>query len=166
MTRIQNPPTLAKHGHYAAALFAVVLALAGFANAEATSSAHSHKAKDGRLTITAPTEVGGAILQPGDYEVRESNSPSGPVVEFVHHFWNELASELLQADEEEVVARVKFTEQALNSPSKHTHLMLASNTADATGLEIRGNAVGYVFDPSQMAVKADPQVVGANDGSQ
>jgi hypothetical protein len=53
---------------------------------------HAHKAKKGHLTITAPTEVGGTAL--GEYEVREAKSPSGPVIEFVHQFRNELASKL------------------------------------------------------------------------
>jgi membrane-associated protease RseP (regulator of RpoE activity) len=168
MNRIQSPFTLAKHGHSAAALFAVVLALAGFANADGMYSAHSHKAKKGHLTITAPIEVGGAILQPGNYEVREANSPSGSVVEFVHQFRNELASELVQADEEEVVARVQYTEQALSSPPKHTRLILASDTAEAASLEIRGSAVGYEFPTPQMAgkPKEHPAAVSTNAGQQ
>lgn len=149
MNRIQSPSTIAKAGYSVAALFAVVLALAGFANADGMS--HSHKAKKGHFTITAPTEVGGVTLQPGNYEVREVNSASGPVVEFVHQFRNELASELVQADEEEVVARVNFTAKALSSPPKQTQLISASDGPDVASLEIRGNAVRYEFAPSQMA---------------
>ncbi len=164
MNRIQSLFTISKHGHSAAALFAVVLAFAGFANAAAMSSAHSHKGKKGNLKITASTEVGGIILQPGDYQVREVTSPSGPVVEFVHQFRNELASELGQADEEEVVARVQYTEQVLSSTPKYTRLILASNAADAASLEIRGNAVGYVFDPSQTPDKSDTPLFCTNGG--
>src|ERR1039458_9159459 len=102
MNQIQSPFAITKHGHSAAALFAVVLALAGFANADGMYSAHSHKAKKAHLTIAAPTVISEVILQPGI----EVNTQSGPVVEFVHQFRNELASELVQADEEEVVARV------------------------------------------------------------
>jgi len=158
-----NLYSIARNAHIAAALFAVVLALAGFANAD---SAHSHKAKKGNLKITVATEVGGVTLPPGDYEVREVNTPNGPVVEFAHEFFNELASELVQANQEEVVARVKFTERELSSPPKHTQLLLASNTADAAGLEIRGNAVSYEFDSSQMAAKDKPEVVCTNSGEQ
>jgi len=145
MRRIQYLSTITKRGHIFAALFAVILALAGFANA-----ANSHKGKEGSLKITAPTEVGGVILPPGDYEVRETNSPSGPVVEFVHMVRNEQASELMQAEEEEVVARVKYTEQALSSPPKHTQLQIAPNTTDAIALEIRGNAVNHLFPRENM----------------
>jgi hypothetical protein len=168
MNRIRSPFTIAKHGHGAAALFAVVLALAGFANADGMYSSPSHKAKKGHLTITAPTEVGGTILQPGAYEVKEGNSPSGPVLEFWHQFRNELASELVQADQEELVARVQFTEQALSSSPKHTQLILASNAGEATGLEIRGSGVGYEFATSQMAGDSEehPAAMGTNVGQQ
>jgi len=147
MKRTDTIHTIARRAHLATVLLAGVVALAGVAKAEG----HSHKAKSGGLTITSPTEVGGTILQPGEYEVREANSADGRVVEFVHHFRNETASELVQADEEEVAVRVKFTGQALNEPPKQTQLQLASNTHDATGVEIRGNAVEYVFAPAQLA---------------
>src|ERR1700694_2070543 len=86
MNRI--PFTITKHRHSAAALFAVVLALAGFANASSMYSSHSHKAKKGHFTLTSSTDVGGITLQPGDYEVKEVEPPSGPAVEFVHLFDN------------------------------------------------------------------------------
>jgi hypothetical protein len=131
-------------------------------------STHSNKAKKGHLTIAAPTVVDGVTLQPGNYEVREVNSQSGPVVEFVHQFHNELASELVQADEEEVAARVNFTERALNSLSKSTQLVPASDTAEAASLEIRGSAVGYEFSTSQTAgkTKERPAAIGTNVGRQ
>jgi hypothetical protein len=162
MNRIQRPFTIAKHRHSAAALFAVVLALAGFANADAMSSAHSHKGKKGNLKITAPTEVGGTILQPGDYEVKEVNSPSGSVVEFVHLFDNFTAPEGLPVHDQEVVARVKFTGQALSSLPNRTQLQLASNTANAIALEIRGDDVEYLFGPTQLTGQADSTEVCTN----
>jgi len=155
MSRIYSLYTTAKHGHGAAALFVVVLALATFANAAAMPSAHSNKGKKGSsLTITAPSEVGGIILQPGDYRVRELNFPSGPVVEFVHLFDNFKAQEGPPVHDQEVVGQVKVTEQALSLPAKQTQLMLAPwYSTDIIGLEIRGKAVGYVFAPTQMTVK-------------
>jgi hypothetical protein len=163
MNQIYNLYTTAKHGRGAAALFAVVFALATFTNAAAMPSAHSHKGKKGTLTITATTQVGGIILQPGDYRVRALNSPSGSVVEFVHLFDNFTAQEGLPVHDQEVVGQVKVTEQALSLPAKQTQLMLASwYSTDAIGLEIRGNAVGYVFAPSQMTVKPDAMAVSRN----
>jgi hypothetical protein len=153
--------TIAKNAQIVALLFAAVLAAAGHASAEPT---RSHKTK-GHFTISAATEVGGTVLPPGDYEVREINSAGQPVLEFVHLFRNELASELVQAEEEEVVAQVKFTKQPLNAPPKRTQLALASNAADATGLEIRGSAVAYEFAPSQMAAGVMPTVDCVNRGS-
>jgi hypothetical protein len=163
MNRIQSLSTISKHRHSAAALFAVVLALAGFANADGMYSSHSHKAKKGYLTITTPTEVGGIVLQPGEYEVKEAKSPSGPVIEFVHQY---RVNEYLT--EEDVVARVQFTEQALSSSPKHTQLILASNAGEATGLEIGGSGVGYEFATSQMAgdSKEHPAAMGTNAGQQ
>lgn len=172
MNRIQSLSTISKHRHSAAALFAVVLALAGFANADGMYSSHSHKAKKGYLTITTPTEVGGIVLQPGEYEVKEAKSPSGPVIEFVHQY---RVNEYLT--EEDVVARVQFTEQALSSSPKHTQLILASETAKATSLEIRGSAISYEFDqpalsaapnaaPSAMAGATQQATVNCTNGGQ
>ena len=141
---------IAKHVHVAALLVASVVTLAAFSSAQSTPKQQSKK---GSLSITEPTEVGGVTLPPADYVVREVKSPEGPVVEFVHKFRNELASELVQADEEEVVARVKFTGQILSAPPKHTQLQLASNTNDATALEIRDNPVSYVFTSSSLAAE-------------
>lgn len=123
-------------------MFAVVLALAGLANAAAIPSAHSHKGKKGYFTVTTPTEVGGVTLHPGDYEVKEVDSSRGPVMEFAVFdpdppIWG-FASKT-------VVARVKCTEQSLDSRPKHTRLILASDPTHATGLEIRGKAVEYII---------------------
>jgi hypothetical protein len=162
MNRIQAPLTINRRASIAAAVFTSVLLFGGFANAGTMPSAHSRRAKTGHLTITSPTEVAGTTLQPGEYDVRQSNSTNGPVIEFVHKFRNELASELVQADEEEVAARVQFTEQPLRSPLKHTQLVLASNADAASGLQIRGNIVSYEFAPSQMAGKSEASVICSN----
>jgi hypothetical protein len=145
-------------------MLAFILSFAGFARADAILSAHT--AKRGHLTIASPTDVGGVTLQPGEYEVEESNSPSGPVIEFVHQFRNELASELVQADEEEVVALVPFTAHVLSSPPQHTQLILASHTADVSGLQIRGDHVSYAFAPLQRADRPETTAVCINAGQQ
>ena len=158
MNRFQSPFTIAKHGHIAAALFAVVLALAGFANAATMPSDHSHKGKKGNLKITASTEAGGILLQPGDYQVREVNSPSGPAVQFVHLFDNFYVMDSgLPVHDQEVVGQVKVTEQALSSTPKHTQLQLAPNTGEAIALEIRGDEIEYLFALPQSA---DAMAVG------
>jgi hypothetical protein len=140
MKPIHDVFAVAKQGHHLAALLGVILALAGFANA-----ANSHKSKTGSLTIAVPTEVGGVVLQPGDYEVREINSASGAAVEFVRLFDNLVASEGMPIYDEEVVAEVPFTGQALSAAPKQTQLRLAPDKTRATALEIRGNAVDYLF---------------------
>jgi hypothetical protein len=161
MNRIQSLCAVVKRGHHVAVLFGVILALATFA-----SAADMHKGKKGSLKITAPTEVGGVVLQPGDYEVQEIHSTSGPVVKFTHLFNNFTAQEGLPVYDQEVVAEVKVTEQELSGLPKHTQLMLASKTADATGLEIRGNAVGYQFGPSPMNDRVDSEMSCTNNGPQ
>lgn len=148
MKRIDTLYASGKQAHLAAVTLAMVMALAGFANAQTTPS-HSHK--KGMLKITAPTEVGGTVLQAGNYTVRETKSPDGPVVEFIRVVHNEQASELVQADEEELVARVKFTPQVLSAAPKHTQV--ASNTNDATSLEIRGNPIAYTFTSAAMTAE-------------
>jgi hypothetical protein len=156
MNRFQYPPNLTGHPRIAAAIFAVVLSFAGVANTHAMSLFRAHKAKRGRLTIVTSTEVNGAILEPGEYEVRETNSPSGPVIEFVRP--PQFANDLVQPAQ--VVVRLKFAEQPLSTKARETQLMLASwYSTDAIGVEIRGNAVGYVFKPAQLAAQEDTTVV-------
>lgn len=153
MNRIQSEPTIAKHGHRTAVVFAAILALATIASA-ADMSGHSHK--KGNLKIAEQTEVGGIALQPGDYQVREIDSASGPVVEFVRQFENFTVMDSgLPVHEEEVVGKVKVSEQALGSLPKHTQLQLEPKTADAVGLVIRGDGVAYSFSPSSMSAEAE-----------
>jgi hypothetical protein len=134
----------------ATAAFALVLTLAGFANAATVNSNNPHKGKKVYFTISSAVEVGGTTLQPGDYSAREVNTPKGPVMEFTHIWFNYLAQDFMQHTQYDVVARVPVTEQALNSKPKQTKLVLASNSKDAVGLEIRGNAVDYEFAPSSQ----------------
>lgn len=151
MKRIHTLYAIARHAKLAAVTLATVVTLAGMVNAQAASPTHSHK--KGMLNITISTEVGGTVLQPGRYEVREVNAADGRVLEFIHEFHNEQASELVQADEEEIVARVRFTTQPLSATPRHTELQLASNTNEATGLEVRGNPVAYSFSPTQFSAQ-------------
>ncbi len=139
-----------------AVLFTMTLALAGFANA-VTPAAGQHKVNIRHLEIKTPVEVGGALLPAGDYEVHEISTANGPELEFVHEYWNELASELVQANEEEVLARVKFTEQQLDSRAKHTQLVPVADNKDVIGLEIRGKNTKYLVEQStpDLNAKAD-----------
>jgi len=152
MNRIHHPLTIVRHAAIAAAMFAFILVFAGFANADAMSLTHAHNAKKGHLTIATPTEVGSIILQPGEYEVRKANSPSGPVIEFVH-LWTDytVGDSGHTLYNQEVVGQVEVTEKTLNSLPKHTQLILASDTAEAASLEIGGSAVGYEFNQSVLS---------------
>jgi hypothetical protein len=155
MKRIQDVMTSARK-YNTAALFAVLLALTSFANAESLFG--GHKGKIGNLKITVPTEVGGVSLQPGEYEVKEVNAPNGRAVEFIREVYNPYAQEGLNPHEEEVVGQVEFTSQALDAAPKHTQLVLTPDTQKAMALKVRGGAVEYVFaepEMSQTAAMAD-----------
>jgi hypothetical protein len=69
-------------------------------------------------------------------------------VEFVHEYQN-YANDIV-TEEEEVVARVRYTEQALSSPPKHTELQRAPDTSNVVALEIRGNPVDHAFQSENM----------------
>lgn len=117
------------------------------------------------MKISAPTEVGGIVLQPGDYQVQAVDSPSGPVVQFVH-LWEDytVMDSGRSLYNQEVVGQVKVTEQVLSSLPKHTQLQLAPNTTDAIALEIRGDAVSYEFAPSHSTVTPDAMAAPMSAG--
>src|ERR1700692_364595 len=122
-----------------AAMLMVMVALAGAAHAEG-----HHKGKKGSLKITVPTQAGDALLQPGDYTVREVNSNDGPVVEFALQTFDPTVGDSgLSPYGEEVVARVKSSEQALSAPPKQTQLQL--DAANAVAVQIRGDAVEFLL---------------------
>jgi len=142
-----------------AVLFTMTLALAGFANA-VTPSEKERKVNVKHLEIKTPVEVGGALLPAGDYEVHEINAENGPELEFVQEYWNELASELVQANQERVLARVTFTEQQLDSRAKHTQLVPAAGDNNAVGLEIRGKNTEYLVGQSESNMNANADTSG------
>ena len=130
------------------ALAGIVLAFAGFAHAGAVGTQRSQKAektKKGTLNIAATTNVGGLRLEPGDYEVKQVNSAAGPVVRFTRYTYNPYAQEGLSVHQWETVGEAKVTMQALASKTKHTKLLVASNSDKVIGLEISGNSANYLF---------------------
>lgn len=127
-----------------ATLTAVMLASAGLAHASAFSP-NGHKAKTGTLNITVPTQVGTVLLQPGSYEVKARNSGGSSVVEFARWNYNPYAQEGLPVWEREVIATVSALPQGLNSTATRTGLQPSADSARAIALEIRGDAVDYIF---------------------
>jgi hypothetical protein len=128
-----------------AALAGILLAIAGFAHAADVSGQRPHKAKKGTLTIMVATDVGTVTLEPGDYEVKEVNSATGPLLRFIRVTENSYAPEGTSVYDWEVVADVQCTLEPLTSTPKHTTFLLASDTGQAIGLEIRGSDVKYLF---------------------
>ncbi|HEX8927102.1 MAG TPA: hypothetical protein VF786_14985 [Terriglobales bacterium] len=136
-----------------------LIAFSAIANAEPTDS---HK---GNLVIKAQTVVQGTTLPPGDYEVREVQTSQGPAVSFVRKFWNEAASEMVQAEEDQLLSQVPVVEQPLSSPARRTQFELSADHTGATALQIRGAAVDFVFEPTQNAnhsVAPSNTTIGSN----
>jgi hypothetical protein len=128
-----------------ATMAAAMFALGGIAHAE-TSNVSWHKGKTGKLQITAPTEIGGVLLQPGNYEVKPRKSAAGPMIEFAQWTENPYAQEALPVWSREVIATVPAVPQMLSSAPTITELLLESaGSAKATGLQIRGDSVEYGF---------------------
>jgi hypothetical protein len=128
-------------GVMAAAMFA----LGGIAHAE-TANASWHKGKTGTMKLTAPTEVGGVLLQPGNYEVKPRKSPAGAAIEFARWIENPYAQEALPVWNRELIATVPAVPRMLSSAPSTTELLLApADSAKATGLQIRGDNVEYGF---------------------
>lgn len=127
-----------------AVLLGTILWIAGPANAS-VSGQMPHKAKKGSFNTVVATEVGAVTLEPGSYEVKEVNSKSGPFLRFLRVTENYQATEGLPVYDWEVVAEVRCTVEPLASKTTQTEFLFASSTGKATGLEIRGSNVKYLF---------------------
>jgi hypothetical protein len=126
------------------ALACIILAMTGLAHGECLSQ-KTLKHKKGTLKIRMTTAVGGVTLEPGEYEVKQVKSASGPIVRFTRVTYNPYAYEGLSPYDWETVAEIKVSLQALCSKAARTELLLASNTGTPIGLEIRGSGFEYLF---------------------
>ena len=133
------------------AVVGILLVFSGHAYGNGPIAAASQKppkAKGSTLTISTATDVGSVTLESGEYEVKQVNSPAGPVVRFTSVTLNpyaEYAEESLPRYWREVVAKVKVTIQPLASKATHTELKFASDGSTAVALQIRGNSFDYRF---------------------
>jgi hypothetical protein len=139
-----------------ATLFATTMMFAVAANAE---SAKPHR---GTLNIKTETVVQGVTLTPGEYEVREMKTADGAAVEFVRKYWNEAASELVQAEEDQFVARVPVAEQRIDERPAHTKLQLSADKRTATALEFRHVPIDYIFAGTESASRQGNSADSAN----
>ncbi|HET7208990.1 MAG TPA: hypothetical protein VFI95_20610 [Terriglobales bacterium] len=146
---------LASRRNLLTAIAGVVLAFSGIAYAAGAADPvatkayqKAPKAKGGTLTISAATDVGSVTLEPGKYEVKQVNSPAGPVIRFTlvtPNPYAEYAEESLPLSWWEVVARVKVTMQPLTSKATRTALRFEPDGSQAVALQIRGNSFDYQF---------------------
>ena len=130
------------------AVAGIILALAGLAHAGVVGMERpqkAEKAKKGTLIITVAAEVRGVTLEPGEYEVKQVNSKSGPVVRFTKYTYNPYAQEGLSVHQWDVVAEVSVTLQSLASKAERTQLLADSKGDKPIGLQIRGNSFDYLF---------------------
>jgi hypothetical protein len=125
-------------------LAGIVLTLSGLAHGECLSH-QAKRSKKGTLKIMAATEIGGVTLEPGEYEVKQVRSKTGPLVRFSRFTDHAYAPEGVLRFDWETVAEVKVTLQQLCSRANRTELLLASDNHRPIGLEIRGNSVDYLF---------------------
>jgi hypothetical protein len=141
----------------ASTLFASMLVFVVAANADSAKTHHK-----GALNIKTETVVQGVSLPPGNYEVREVQTANGNEVEFVRKYWNEAASELVQAEEDQLIARVPVAEQPINERPAHTKLQLAADKKTATALQIRHVPVDFVFEGTETASQQAAPANGAS----
>ena len=130
------------------ALAGAVLVFAGFAHAGAVGTQRSQqaeKSKKGTLIIAAATEIGGLTLEPGEYEVKQVNAASGPVVKFVKYTYNPYAQEGLSVHQWDEAGKVRVTLQSMDSKAARTELLTAADSDKPVGLQIRGNSFQYLF---------------------
>ncbi len=133
--------TLFKRARTLAALTALVLALAGFAQADAAT-----KKTKGKLNIAESTVVAGVTLSPGYYEVKEVRSPDGTRLRFTRVTENLNAQEGQPIYEWETVAEVKVVAEPLAASAPRTGFVRAASNDRAIALEIRGNNLDYRFE--------------------
>jgi hypothetical protein len=126
------------------ALAVIVFAFGVLSYAQCTSQ-QVQKPKKGKLNITAPTQVAGVTLEPGNYEVKEVKSSSGLTLRFTRVVFNPYVLDGESPYDWQTVAEVKVTTQALCSDAPRTELMIASDNHRPIGLEIRGNSLEYLF---------------------
>ena len=165
MNGIQSGTVMAKRNNLLGAILLMGLTLTASATAEAKSPKSPHKVKSGTFTLVTQVTVAGTVLDAGDYEVREKNSPDGPVMEFVHLFDVAYDTEGLPIHDEEVVAKVKVSEVEAAEAPKQTQLILASGSNDAVHVEIRGSAIAYEI-ASQQTTAQSRSSTSANVGCQ
>jgi len=132
---------------------AAVVVLAGAMLSLSTGLAHARdKGKSGKLNIAETETVGGLVLQPGEYEVKVKDSPTGTELQFTRWISNPYAQEGLPSYDNEVVGSVKAIEQTASMASTRTGLILAGgNSGKPVGVQLRGNNVQYLFDSPQVA---------------
>jgi hypothetical protein len=129
-----------------ATLLCTFLGFAGFANATAIhQSSNAEQSKKGTLSVTVTTEVSGLTLEPGEYEVKQVKSANGPVIRFTRYTYNAYAQEGVSGHQWDVVGNVKVTVQPQDFRALRTQLLTKPNSAKATGLQIRGSSVQYLF---------------------
>lgn len=127
------------------AMLALVFATTSFADAR-VMEANWQRGNRGKLNLAAPTQVGGIVLPPGEYEFKVHNTDTGAEIEFARWTYDPYAAEGLPVYSREVVTSVKALPQTAQSASARTGLLLASGDAGkAIGLQIRGDSVDYLF---------------------
>ncbi len=129
-----------------AGMAAVLFTAAAPADAAMDKSSVSNHRQSARLKLAAFTEVGNALLAPGEYEVKVRTSEGGANLEFARWTYNPYAQEGLPVWSREVVATVPAQPRMMNTAAAHTGFLLASEAnGKALALRIGGDDVEYGF---------------------
>lgn len=128
--------------------FAVVISMALALGGSAFAQTNNLKVgKTGQFTLKQEAKVGGTLLAPGNYEVRQRSTSTGHYMEFT------LVTEQANASESRpfisdyrVVAKIPCSMEALNTPVARTSEQISNGTvAQLKSLEIRGENVEHLF---------------------
>ncbi len=130
----------------ATAMATLLFIAAAPAHAARGSSVANNHPRFAKLKLAAATEVSGALLAPGEYEVKVRTSDAGTSLEFSHWTYNPYPQEGLPVWSREVIATVPAQARRMNAAAAQTHLMLASEAnGKALALRIGGDDVEYGF---------------------
>jgi hypothetical protein len=139
----------------AAAGFLALLLLTTTGLAYGADAKTFHIRNHGKLTIAEPVTLGGLALEPGEYEVKAKDTPSGTEVEFSRWNYDPYVSEGLPVYTLDFVGFVKAVPQTAALESARTVLMLAAGDhGKPVGLRIKGNSLEYLFPTGATQVAA------------
>jgi hypothetical protein len=126
-------------------------ARAGFQEGGMSDSDH-RAGKIGHVTIATSIKVGNTTLPAGDYEVKDVSTPTSHFVEFIRVVEIPNPAWVMRRPpqgtpryERQKIAEANCTLEPLANKSPKTTVVISSNEARLTRLQIKGEDVAHVF---------------------